>query len=343
LLPGDKVLITRRYKGNNYQEFPNGDTTSALWQFDSASSSVGPLDCSVVEGYRTVDSADATAFTFQADSVANEGGFYGNGKWNFSPNLPYETASVKSTTELFDGTNLSMTISTMSGRSYAGTETAYIQSPKFIINNEEKVFFRQPQLIPSEANKLASGAPGDPYEPGVILRVTMSTDDGYYSPIMDANATTMVLSHTLIDWQDSAPGILGRNHPISYEDEASIYGGSSISKYVTKTVTLAEKSKGLKVLVGAWVRPECGFDLYYKINNNETAVMGTEVSWVKVDPDKPQNKDTLAVFREYAYTIGGVDGNLPEFNQFKLKIVMHSTNNCYTPVFRDLRAIAMVV
>jgi len=41
--------------------------------------------------------------------------------------------------------------------------------------------------------------------------------------------------------------------------------------------------------------------------------------------------------------IGGLNGNVPAFTRFQLKIVMHSTNSAQVPSFRDLRVIALSV
>ena len=68
-----------------------------------------------------------------------------------------------------------------------------------------------------------------------------------------------------------------------------------------------------------------------------------DVSWTLQEPENTLPKDANPdVFREYEYVMGGAGGSLSPFNQFQLKIVMKSSNNCRVPKIRDLRAIALV-
>ena len=59
-----------------------------------------------------------------------------------------------------------------------------------------------------------------------------------------------------------------------------------------------------------------------------------------LETNNPSDDDN-ETFREYAYLIGGQGGELPNFTQFQLKIVMQSTNQAHVPLFRNLRVIAM--
>ena len=46
-------------------------------------------------------------------------------------------------------------------------------------------------------------------------------------------------------------------------------------------------------------------------------------------------------FREYKYLVGGDNGDMDEFTQYQIKIVMQSTNTSKVPQFKDLRIIAL--
>ena len=53
--------------------------------------------------------------------------------------------------------------------------------------------------------------------------------------------------------------------------------------------------------------------------------------------------DNPTVYRDYRYLPGGIGGNLNDFDQFQIKIVMKSTNSAKVTTFGDLRAIALTV
>ena len=51
--------------------------------------------------------------------------------------------------------------------------------------------------------------------------------------------------------------------------------------------------------------------------------------------------DNPNAFRDYRYLAGGLQGQLDEFTEFQVKIVMQSTNSSVVPMFKDLRVIAL--
>jgi len=53
--------------------------------------------------------------------------------------------------------------------------------------------------------------------------------------------------------------------------------------------------------------------------------------------------DNPTIYRDYRYLPGGIGGNLIDFDQFQVKIVMKSSNSSKVPKFGDLRVIALTV
>jgi len=152
----------------------------------------------------------------------------------------------------------------------------------------------------------------------------------------------------MIDKQDSA-STDGFNVPLSYVSESHPFLGSSLSKHLTKPVTLEEVATGLKVILAANKPPEASFQLWYRTGEAEDEL--SRKNWVLASSDNVLPSDTnKTIFREYRYTIGGFGdvnnlngADMSDFRQFQLKIVMNSTNSAKVPVIRDLRAIALAV
>jgi hypothetical protein len=103
------------------------------------------------------------------------------------------------------------------------------------------------------------------------------------------------------------------------------------------------------VFLDIYKPPSASFDLYYRLANGDDDIYG--VTWIKSSPDNnpPDNKfeaityDPLNLFyTEYRYLLGGINGTLPDFTSFQLKVVMKTTNTCEIPVIGSIRAIALI-
>jgi len=115
-----------------------------------------------------------------------------------------------------------------------------------------------------------------------------------------------------------------------------------MSKHITIPINIIEPAVGLKVLLSANRPSGSNIDLYYR-----TLPVGSDddigtVNFTKVTPDTSiATDDNRDIFREYAYTIGGLGGTLTPFTTFQLKVVFRSTNSSRVPRIKDLRAIAL--
>ena len=114
--------------------------------------------------------------------------------------------------------------------------------------------------------------------------------------------------------------------------------GTSLAKYVTKTVELAVSSDQIKVYVDL-NRPNGTFiDLYYKTGNTlATFDAGAWVLQTNVLTNVAFSDGSS--YEETEYTIDPTD----TFTNFAIKIVMRSTGTSYVPKIQQLRAIAVQV
>jgi len=323
-----------------------GDVVNlSLW--DSAldsSSTAGGLATSTISGNRTIIAADATGYTFAADSVATASSRSGGLGWQATENAMVDVAYLAVDHFAPDFTTIDGSFKLVSGKSFAGNETPYDADTAFtafdVLNNTE---LRATKLLLNSLTRTSSGNyRGVNIAKPVEVNLAMRTNNKYVSPVINYHNASFHAIANVIDNQDSADAQF--NTPIQYIAETNSTGGTAIAKYVSKTVTLEIASVGLSIIVSANRPSQTDFDVYYK-----TVPVGSEQSinerpWVQVEADtiNPIDDDGTT-FRDYRYTPGGLTGTLTPFNQFKIKIVMRSSNQIKYPRFKDLRAIALTV
>ena len=219
-----------------------------------------------------------------------------------------------------------------SGKSLAGGETPYNKENSYSdITLKENNFLAAPNVVTYAAKGTKSAQ----------MKITMSSDNNYVSPVIDLQRSSLILVGNRIDNQASSVAA-GFNVPYPYVEETDKTAGTQLSKHVTKPVTLLSDAVGLKVLLSANRPSVADFDLYYKTITEEQLL--DNISWTlapkTANVPSDENKD---VFREYTYLVGGDNGSLLPFTTFQLKIVMRTSNSSLVPIIKDLRAIALGV
>ena len=123
-----------------------------------------------------------------------------------------------------------------------------------------------------------------------------------------------------------------------FVDEIAPIESSTFSKYVTKTVRLANPSNFLRVRFAVNLPAEASVEVYYK-----TAVVGSTASFdsvpytlMTVDAPIPNFSNGTERFVDASFSENDMDG----FDAVKLKIVMKSDNSSEVPRIKDLRVIA---
>jgi len=148
----------------------------------------------------------------------------------------------------------------------------------------------------------------------------------YISPVVDLERCSVITVGNRIDNNDGA---------VAETDPSK---GSTLAKYVTKTVELQDTSDGIKVFLDI-NRPNNTFvDVYYKTGN--TAGTFDAESWILTTPPNGVSFSDGFTFDETTYTITPV----ADFTIFALKIVMRSASGTSNfPSCQGLRAIALKV
>ena len=233
-------------------------------------------------------------------------------------------------------------IKATTGKSFAGNETSFqkqtdYQTIKFNENNQAL----EPYIIAFDSAETAELEAG---EKSFDMRIKMNTEDSDISPMIDLQRTSISLIDNIIDRQydssTSSPGSF--NAPLSFINETSPEGGSAAAKHLTKIVTLEDDAVGLKIMLTANRPNGTDFELYYRTATADEVITDKNYTLQAAETTLPTD-ESIAVFREYRYLIGGQNGVLPAFTKFQVKIVMRSINSAKIPRIRDLRIIALSV
>ena len=303
------------------------------------SSGVGGISYSSLTGTRTVTKTDWTGFQYSADSAADSDVIGGGSSVLVTKNIPYHIIYPHVQTLIPKNTFISSGIKATTGKSFAGTETAFQKSSTFdIVNINANNVGEVPYLIAnssSETNELGSGVKS------LDVGIELSTTDSNVSPMIDLQRTSASLIGHVIDKQDSA-STSGFNVPINYVDETQATGASSASRHIMTPVTLEQDAVGLKIIASANRPSAADFLIYYRTATGDEVLSDKTWTYIPEESNNPSDENPL-IFREYRYLVGGQGGNLPAFTQFQIKVVMRSTNAAKVSVFRDLRVIALSV
>jgi len=297
--------------------------------------------------------------TFGADSVETNRGFnVDRAILNFQ-DLQFERTGIK-----YQG-------NFVSGVSHSNIASTGVSDPRFnldnadtLLSNKDTFFFSTPKYVANQSQETAEIATIGDSSPSIIIGASLSTQQtstfggsknassGYVSdisPVIDTQTIGMVVMNNVIDNQpvDSSAAGTGENRPANFIPESHPTLGTSPSKHITKVVQLNQAANGIKVLLDMYRPPLSSFDVYYRTGADPDEDL-YENSWILATQDNNPaaslwaNNDDDITFTEYRYLIGGLDGSLPDFVSYQLKIVMHSTNTCQAPVLGNIRTIALI-
>ena len=352
-----------------------GDTIT-LRGLDSAATYGGVAGSAIMNSSNVVDSADALGYTFQlaGGETFNEDVIFGSDSVTSQYAFNFDRFVPNFTIADFRGTTVNMDARFISGYSYAQvaqTEGAgdirfNIDDEFFPIQNTKTQFMDAPRYW---ANPQQENAQLDPNVKSIIVRADLSTNQssgfggpkaasisssGYVadvSPIIDLQRNNAILVNYLIDNQvdsDGASPNTTTNKPTNFVDETSPLSGTSMSKQITKVVNMSDQANGLRITIEAYKPPAASFDVYYRTAPDPEVDMYS-LPWVEIEPDAIQGDNLVQIsedqelnYNEWVYTPGGVDGDLPGFTSFQLKIVLKTTNTSQTPIIDNIRAIALV-
>jgi hypothetical protein len=123
-----------------------------------------------------------------------------------------------------------------------------------------------------------------------------------------------------------------------FNSELLPIGGSALSRYLTKSFTLSEISKGAQVIVTASSTLETSFEVYIRTSLTSQGVIHENQEWKQLACDTPRNKSrTSTEYLDYTFVLN----NIPDFDVYSLKIVLRSTNRAIVPTISNYSCIIL--
>ena len=123
-----------------------------------------------------------------------------------------------------------------------------------------------------------------------------------------------------------------------FTSEIAPLGGSTASKYITKSVSFEGSCSFARIMFAANVPTPANIDVYIKAYNNGDVRDYDSLPWTKVEPEAPIKKVDIGedTFSDVVY------GVTPEstFDMLAVKVVFRSTNSSAIPKIRDFRLVA---
>ena len=251
-------------------------------------------------------------------------------------------------------TNVNTNIRTVSGTSSGGNEVSFIDQGFEPVTLNKTAFLSSPRIVASVTNE-AERLTTLPRNKSLTLNVNMSSTDSNLSPVLDAKNATFILGRNKI------------NNPVGVDNYATderpngLRGDPHGSVFISKLVTLKNPATSLKVLVAASRQPEADFRVYYRLFSFDSSGVsqtyrpfpgyknmldtsgdgfGNQIIDIAMNDGRPDAfvaANSIGEFSEYQFSVD----ELEEFNGFKIKIVMSSTNESVPIRLKDFRAIAL--
>lgn len=281
---------------------------------------------------------------------ANESKSVGGESVTATQNIHYEIMRPIVQSMVLQGTNITSRARTVTSTSIAGNEISFLDAGYQSINLEDDNYFDTSRMIASKANAdaLLTTLPGNR---SFELELNMTSFDSRLSPVIDLDRiggvfVTNRVNNVVTDFATD-PRV------------ATVQDDPSAFLYATKPIGLEIPATNIKLMCSAYINNFSDIRAFYALTNDPAESLiyypfpgydnllesGQVVDSAKNSgrPDKlvppTDNKgfqSAALTFKDYTFTIE----NLPSFKFFSVKLVGTSTNQCYPPRIRDLRAIA---
>lgn len=252
-----------------------------------------------------------------------------------------------------ENTSVSATLRTVSGTSAGGNEASFIDQGYESVSLNEPNRLSTPRLVCSrinETDQLASLSRSR----SLTLGIRMQTNNSSLSPVIDlTESATFAFIRNRLD----TPVTNYITDPRVKQNMDDPHA----STYISNIVNLDKPASSLKVLLTAYRNSSSDFRVLYKLIRPDSSEVeqtyelfpgysnlkdtdGDGIGDSVIDtylndgsPDVQTRASVQDQFLEYQFTAD----NLESFIGFSIKIVMNGDNEAYSPIFQDLRAIAL--
>jgi len=240
----------------------------------------------------------------------------------------------------------------MMGITHSGTNALfdnYNPIPEIIPFNENYTeTLPQPLKIANEHNYVGNSLDID------IINETINGDTNL-TPIISIPSISFTSISNRIDWNDQAHYEVAPNNDPQWDstpqpdkarwvDEVDPLKGVESPKYVLKKVTLANPATMLRIYADVFKPNNTTVDFYYKTLPVEKSSGLENEPWIYAPYDAEFVSSTVNEFIETRITIGDEDiaqTPIPDYKEFRVKMVLRSKNSAVPPRVKNFRAIAV--
>ena len=299
----------------------------------------GGIAAANINGTHSVTKVDGTGYEFVAGASDTASATIAGGGDNITitRNIMMDTVVPYVETLSPPQTLISHSAKFTTGKSFAGSETAYVKDSNYLtISNRNNNSFTKPMMIASSANETASLSGSK----SLTYKIDLQTVSDLVAPVVDLQRASITAVSNLVDQQVASGS--GGNIPINYIAETNPTGGSHLTKHITQPVALDNSAVGLKILIGANRPSAASFDVYYRTNASDTAAVGNllDSTWVlaTVETENPsdQNINVLDMSPKEHDKLAANTQGITHFLGRTLKEFGISKTNLDTQGFRDL-------
>jgi hypothetical protein len=244
-------------------------------------------------------------------------------------NIQFEILAPQLQTLVMPKTSVQARVNTVSGTSINDGETvtqnSFVNDGLFsdILLSDDN-YFESPRLICSKANEDAELNGAKSFR----LDIALSSEISTLSPIFDTDRMSITTISNRI------------NNPANPNTALLATGDAHDAVYISKVATLTNPSSSIKLLFAGFRPPNTFIKPLYRVlpkgSTESIESLGFEY-FPTADASIPGTSD-LEEYFDYEYEVSGLD-----FTQYQIKILFVSANQAYTPIIKDLRAIALAV
>ena len=376
LIPDDTDL--NRFRVQHYGHGLGVGDVVGMIGLDSSATYAGVQGSDIMDPLNQVAEADIAGYFVElagGDTFNANAGFFGSDSVRTNYGFNFDLGSMNMEAVELTSTFIQYDASFITGYSWAEAYLTENNDPRYdvknqLIQNRMPHRFIKPRYMGCEdaENDAEEGQNQPSLIVGTVLNSVQSSNFGInndsseamfsrgftsdVSPFIDLQGMSYAMKNSLIDNQprdsDNTAGELLVNVPTIYVPESHPVAGTSPSKHITRIIGVPSPANGLRIFAQIYRPPASNIDLYYRAAEDIDVDL-YEREWVYLEPDvypranpeMTENIDPL-IFSEYTWLAGGPNGDLPDFNQFQVKIVFKTTNTTQLPVLRNIRTIAVI-
>ena len=272
-----------------------------------------------INGTHTIGNITHDSYTITATNsdVASASGSGGGANITATENRHYDVCHLQAAQVILPGTDIRYYLTATSQKSINGSETPYAPEDEVEILPNMNQFFPTPRVVSSTPNEVGGAKT-------FTLKAVLTSDNDHLTPVLDANRLSVITVQNRI----------GSNGTVA---ETNAYGGSELSKYITKKIDLAEEADVIDMFLSVNRPSGSDIDLYYKTLPSGSDIDFNGLDWIAALPaDAIPTNDNNSVYNEVKYSIDPTGS----FGSMAFKIVLRSQNSSTPPTVKDLRAIA---